>query len=78
MWACHPSKEEIHKWLESKEKEFAKKENIKPKLTAKDWLQRYVFTELHEICFASFFSELHVWRPGLATKQAIWPINETP
>ena len=31
-----------------------------------DWLQRYIFTNLHEIFFATFPPELHVWLSRLA------------
>ena len=61
MWFWHPSKEEIEKWVEVKEKEFTEKENINPRLSTEDWLQRYIFTDLHEIFFATFPSELHAW-----------------
>ena len=59
MWFWHPSKEEIENWIEVKEKEFAKKENKNPRIYVEDWLQRYIFTDLHEISFATFPSKLH-------------------
>ena len=61
MWFFLPSKEEIKSWVESKEKEFVEKENINPRLSVEDWLQRYIFTDLHEIFFGTFPSELHAW-----------------
>lgn len=61
MWFWHPSKEEIKNWVESKEKEFTKQENRNLRLSAEDWLQRYVFTNLHDIFFATFPAELHAW-----------------
>ena len=66
MWFWHPSKEEIENWVELKEKEFAKKENRNPRLSVEDWLQTYIFTNLHEIFFATFPSELHAWLSRLA------------
>ena len=54
MWFWHPSKEEIESWVKAKEKEFAEKENINPRLSTEDWLQRYLFTNLHENFFATF------------------------
>ena len=39
MWFWNPLKKEIEIWLESKEKEFAEKENRNRKLSAEDWLQ---------------------------------------
>ena len=61
MWFWHPSKEEIENQVEAKEKEFAEKENKNPKLSLEDWLQRYLFTDLHEIFFATFPYELQAW-----------------
>ena len=61
MWFWNPLKEEIKIWVESKEKEFVEKENKNPKLSTKDWLQRYIFSDLHEVFFATFLVELHVW-----------------
>jgi hypothetical protein len=61
MWFWNPPREEIKTWVESKEKEFAKKENKNPRLSTEDWLQRYIFTNMHEIFFATFPSELHAW-----------------
>ena len=54
MCFWHPLKEEIENWVELKEKEFVEKENINPRLSAEDWLQRYIFIDLHEILFATF------------------------
>ena len=61
MWFWHPSKEEIENWVEAKEKEFFEKENKNPRLSTEDFLQRYLFTNLHEIFFATFPYELHAW-----------------
>ena len=61
MWFWHPSKKEIEVWLESKEKEFVEKENRNPNLTAEDWLQRYIFFDLHKVFFTTFPTELHAW-----------------
>jgi hypothetical protein len=49
MWFWHPLKEIIENWVEAKEKEFVVKENKNPRLSTEDWLQRYIFTNLHEI-----------------------------
>lgn len=69
MWFWHPSKEEIKNWIESKEKEFAKQENRNPRLSIEDWLQRYVFIDLHEIFFTTFPSKLHAWLLRLAERK---------
>ena len=59
-------KEEIESWVKTKEKEFAEKENRNTRLAIEDWLQRYIFIDLHEIFFATFPSELHAWLSRLA------------
>lgn len=66
MYFWNPSKEEIQQWVELKEKEFAERENRNPRLSVKDWLQRYLFTDLHESFFATFPSELYAWLSRLA------------
>ena len=69
MCFWNPSKEEIEQWVNSKEKEFIERENINPQLSVEDWLQRYIFTDLHEILFATFPSELHAWLSRLAENE---------
>ena len=82
MYFWHPSKAEIHKWVESKEKEFAERENINHRLSVEDWLQRYIFIDLHEIFFATFPIELHAWLSRLAKNEtfsrSVRPTEWTP
>ena len=66
MWFWCPLKEEIENWVESTEKEFVEQENRNPRIYAKDWLQRYVFSNLHEIIFATFPTKFHAWLSRLA------------
>jgi hypothetical protein len=47
----NPTKENIKRWLKTKELEFAQKENINPKLTLHKYLDKYVFSDLHEVFF---------------------------
>jgi hypothetical protein len=58
MW--RPTKEEIGWWLEMKECEFSRDQNKNPYQSEK-WLQRYVFTDLHEIFFTDFPIVLAEW-----------------
>jgi len=51
-----PTKEDIGKWLYMKDIEFYLYQNKNPQINAKKWLQRYVFTDLHEIFFADFLN----------------------
>jgi hypothetical protein len=47
-------KEEIKGWLRTKEIEFAHKDNRNPRITPHRYLDKYVFTDLHEIFFCDF------------------------
>ena len=38
MFYWHPTKEELNQWAESKEREFAEKQNKSPTLSTEDWL----------------------------------------
>ena len=38
MFCWHPTKEELNHWVESKEREFAEKQNKSPTLSTEDWL----------------------------------------
>jgi hypothetical protein len=61
-----PSKTEIQKWIEEKEKDFTEAQNKNPKLSTEDWLQRYIFTDIHEIFFGGIHQELSEWLARLA------------
>jgi hypothetical protein len=50
-----PSKTKIQKWIEDQEKDFAKAQSKNAKLSIEDWLQRYIFTDIHKI----FFGGIH-------------------
>jgi hypothetical protein len=64
-----PSKTEIQKWVEDQEKDFAEAQNKNPKISTEDWLQRYIFTDIHEIFFGGIHQELHEWLARLADTQ---------
>ena len=59
MFCWHPTKEELNHWVESKEKEFSKKENKNPRLSIEEWLQKHIFIDLHTIFFATYANELY-------------------
>ena len=61
MFCWHPTKEELNQWVGSKEKEFAEHENKSPRLSTEDWLQKYIFTDLHMIFFVTYGNELYEW-----------------
>jgi hypothetical protein len=64
-----PSKTEIQKWIEDQEKDFAEAHNKYPNLSTEDWLERYIFTDIHEIFFGGIHQELYEWLARLADTQ---------
>jgi hypothetical protein len=50
-----PSKTKIQKWIEDQERDFVEAQRKNPKLSTEDWLQRYIFTNIHKI----FFGGIH-------------------
>ena len=66
--SCHwnPTKKEIEEWLDKKIHEFTVQENGNPRLYKEQCLDRYLYTEIHEIFFACFPSELYEWIAKLA------------
>jgi hypothetical protein len=57
----NPTKEEIEGWLRTKELEFSQKDNRNPSLTPHKYLDKYVFTDLHEVFFCDFPHLLQEW-----------------
>jgi len=51
----NPTKKENEDWLDRKIREFIAQENKNPWLTKEQWLDRYLYTEIHEI-FSFFLS----------------------
>ena len=64
-----PSKTEIQKWIEDQENDFLEAQNKNPNLSTKDWLERYIFTDIHEIFFRGIHQELYEWLARLADTQ---------
>ena len=58
---CNPTKVEIEIWLRTKELEFAQKDNRNPRVTPRKYLEKYVFTDLHEVFFCDFPHLLQDW-----------------
>jgi hypothetical protein len=48
------TKKEISEWLDRKEREFSQKDNRNPQMNNEQWMQMYVYKELHEIFFDEF------------------------
>jgi hypothetical protein len=57
----NPTKAEIETWLRTKEMEFVQKDNRNPRVTPRKYLEKYVFTDLHEVFFYDFPHLLHEW-----------------
>jgi len=57
----NPTNVEIESWLRSKELEFAQKDNINPIITPPKYLEKYMFTNLHEVFFCDFPHILQEW-----------------
>ena len=64
-----PSKIEIQKWIEDQEKDSAEAQNKNPNMSTKDWLGRYIFTDIHEIFFGGIHHELYEWLARLEDTQ---------
>jgi tRNA(His) 5'-end guanylyltransferase len=56
-----PNREEIEEWIERKQQDFAREQNRNTRINNEQWLQRYVFTDLHEIFFGEFPIILTKW-----------------
>ena len=50
-----PSKIEIQKWIEDQEKDFVEAQNKNTNLSTEDYIEIYIFTDIHEI----FFGGIH-------------------
>jgi hypothetical protein len=64
-----PSKKDIQKWIEDQEKDFIEVQNKNPNLSTKDWLEIYIFTDIHKIFFGGIHQELYEWLATLADTQ---------
>jgi hypothetical protein len=53
------SKIEIQKWIDDQEKDFAEAQNKNPNLSTENWLERHIFTDIHEIFFGGIHQELY-------------------
>jgi len=73
MWhPWMPTKKELEKWLDSKLPDFAAQENQNPRSSKDRQLHKYMYTEEHEIVFASFTNKLPEWLPKLVDNEPTW------
>ena len=64
-----PSKKETQKWIEDQEKDFIEAQNKNPNLSTEDWLEKYIFTDIHEILFGGIHQEIYKWLARLEDTQ---------
>ena len=67
LW--HSMKKEIEDWLDSKMLEFVQEESIGTWLSTKNWIDEYIYSDIHKIFFTEFPILLHEWLSRLVTKQ---------
>ena len=64
-----PLVKEISDWIEETYLKFAEQENKDPHRSSDEFLQRYIFTDVHEIFFGSIHIKLHQWLPRLTERK---------
>ena len=58
---------EIQDWVEFKTLEFAQEKSEGSQLNPKEWLEWYIYTDVHEIFFCEFPILLYEWLLKLTT-----------
>lgn len=71
-----PTKKEVEKWIDRKLHEFTAQENRSWNLSKEEWLNRYMYTDKHEIFFCSFSCELQEWFSESADSQGTWKLDD--
>jgi hypothetical protein len=64
-----PLNTKTQKWIEDQEKDFAEAQNKNSNLSSEDWLEKYIFTDIHEIFFGGIHQELYEWLARLTDTQ---------
>ena len=64
-----PTKKGIEDWLDRNIHEFVAQENRNLRLSKEEWLDCYLYTEIHEIFFTYFPTKLDEWIVKLADSQ---------
>ena len=65
----HPTQLEIEEWFGLKLPEFAETENQNPKLSMRNWLERYIHNGPHEWFFCEFPIILYEWLAKFTSKK---------
>lgn len=71
----NPTKKEIEDWLDIKIHKFAAQENMNLPLTKEQWLDIYMYIEIHAIFLCSFRVELYEWIAKFADSQGRWRLD---
>ena len=71
----NPTKKEIEDWFDRKIHEFVVEEKRNRRLTKEQWLDRYLYTEIHEIFFCSFPVKLYEWIAKSTDDQGRWRLD---
>ena len=61
LMLCHPTKNEVEDWLESKMLAFTQEESARSQWSIQNWVDYYIYIDTHEIFFAYFPIVLHEW-----------------
>ena len=64
----HPTKPKIQEWVDFKSLEFTWEENEGSWLNITNWLERYLYTNIHEIFFCEFPILFYEWLLKLETQ----------
>ena len=70
LW--HLIKNEIEDWLESKMLIFTQEESAGSWLSTQNWVDEYIYSDVHKIFFTDFSIMLHEWLSILERRQTIF------
>jgi len=62
----NPTKREIQEWWDLKLHKFTVQENRKSWISEEDWVECYIYIDIHKVFFATFPVELYEWIARLA------------
>ena len=62
-------KKDIEDWLDSKMLSFAQEESIGTWLSTENWVDEYIYSNIHEVLFIEFPIVLYEWLTILATRK---------
>ena len=71
----NPTKKEIGDWWDRKIHKSVAQENKNPRLKNEQWMDMYLYIEIHEFFFCSFPVELYQWITKLANSQGRWRLD---